>query len=391
MSVIVKKNRYVYCVYLSDGKQKWEPFGLGPDALIAAQTRDIEIKKLKRDFRPVPVDDLTFVELFNLYIKKRKVELSTKTVEEIFNTTGLYASPVIGKKYVRRISIDDWYAIQDRMTARGIAARSINKYFQYLSKVLSWGINNLGELRTMPHPWGNREPLRMKRFTIDLCTLEDLQAIIAAAPDHLRWAIEVEYHTGMRPGRTELFNLKWDDIDFETGAVRVYSSKTDRHHIQYVTLAFLERVKEKRQYYRAEAERLSKRRGGVVFPECPYVIQFRGDRIKSQVSTSWREAKEKAGITKLIRLYDIRHFYITHALKGGANILDLAQRVGHQGPEMITRVYAHLVDDMSEKKALAIPELIERPFDQSNDHAKGSLDCGIRPDKKEAAGKSATS
>ena len=86
------------------------------------------------------------------------------------------------------------------------------------------------------------------------------------------------------------------------------------------------------------------------------MVSYHGERITShQVARSWREAK--AGITKRIRLYDLRHFYITHALKAGANIMDLAPRVGHASPEMITKVYAHLVDKLEKKEPLTIPSL----------------------------------
>jgi len=388
MSVHTKKGN-VYCVYRdSQGKQIWEPFGKGTKALLNARERDLEIAR-KKQHSPalISANDLSFISLFNSYIQKRDIELSGNTIDQIYNTVTVYADPVIGKKQVRHINIDDWFAIQERMTERKISSRSINKYFQYLSKIITWGINNIQELRSMPNPWSNRKPLRIqKRFKIDLITLEELQKIIEKAPDHLKWAIEVEYNTGMRPGRTELFNLKWEDIDFETGAVRIYASKTDSYHTQYVSAAFLERLKEKKAWYRQEAERLAKRRKETK-PECPYVIQYHGERITSQVSKSWREAKQAAGIEKRIRLYDIRHFYITHALRNGANILDLAERVGHQGPEMITRVYAHLVNDMSPKTALPIPELLPNGIN----HAKAVLDQPVRSDEKEAGDVSPTS
>ncbi len=163
-------------------------------------------------------------------IAARTIELSPKTIDEICSTVALYASPVIEERPCHRITINDWYAIQELMTARKISNRSINKYFQYLSRIISWGINNVEELRAMAHPWASREPLKAKKFKIDLFSLEDLRKILVHAPDHLKWAIEVEYHIGMRPGKTELFNLKWEDIDFATGAVSIYASKTDSHH-----------------------------------------------------------------------------------------------------------------------------------------------------------------
>jgi len=116
------------------------------------------------------------------------------------------------------------------------------------------------------------------------------------------------------------------------------------------------RIKQRREWYRAEARRLAKRRGKL-YPECPYVVQYHGMTFGSQIAKAWNQAKKDAGVTKRIRLYDIRHFYITHALAAGANIMELAARVGHKGPEMIVRVYAHLAEEMTKKSALEIPAL----------------------------------
>lgn len=359
MSVHTRKDGRVECIYWINGKQVREPFGRGRDAHLKATERDVYIKNEKRQGRVhhFHADDLTFAELYQQYAQGRDTELSAKTVDEIYNTVRLYALPVIGQRLCHRITMNDWTAIQQTMTARGISNRSINKYFQYLSKILSWGVNNIDALESMPHPWVRRSPLRItKRFRVELFDIEDLRKIIAVAPEHLKWAIEVEYHTGLRPGKTELFNLKWDDIDFETGAIKVYASKTDKSHVQYVSKEFLERLKAKRKWYRDEAKRLSKRRRKTL-SECPYVISYQGERISSKVNKAWTTAKKAAGIDKPIRLYDIRHYYITHALINGANILDLAQRVGHSGPEMIVRVYSHMVDDLKKKEALKIPPL----------------------------------
>lgn len=43
----------------------------------------------------------------------------------------------------------------------------------------------------------------------------------------------------------------------------------------------------------------------------PYVISYQGRRVASQVTKSWDAAEKKAGITPRIRLYDLRHYYIT--------------------------------------------------------------------------------
>jgi integrase len=356
MGVYTRKDGRVAVYYLVNGQKQFEYFGFGPEAMKAAKQRDVEIKFRRRQgvFQASINSEMPFSVLAQEYLDARAIELSDAMLDAVTRTLTVFALPEIGKKTISTISIADWNQIEKNLLARNCGAKTINKYFQYIQKVFSWGIQR-GYL--VEHPWRNRVPMRVrKQFKIELFTIDEFRKILEHAPDHLKWALEVEYHTAMRPGRTELFNLKWDDVDFETGAVRIYSSKTDSYHTQYVPMEFIERIRQRREWYRAEALRLAKRRGSV-YPECPYIVQYHGKRVDSQLAKAWNQAKKDAGISKRIRLYDIRHFYITHALAAGANIMELAARVGHKGPEMIVRVYAHLAEEMTKKSALEIPAL----------------------------------
>jgi integrase len=58
-----------------------------------------------------------------------------------------------------------------------------------------------------------------------------------------------------------------------------------------------------------------------------------------------------------IRLYDIRHYYITYALAGGMDIMQLAEIAGHVNPDMIVTVYAHLAKDLRTSAATKLPQL----------------------------------
>ncbi|MCK9274030.1 MAG: hypothetical protein M0P57_02955 [Syntrophales bacterium] len=59
------------------------------------------------------------------------------------------------------------------------------------------------------NPWKSREVLHQKKRSIELFAVEEFKQILANSSDHLAWALEVAYYTGVRPGRSELFALKW--------------------------------------------------------------------------------------------------------------------------------------------------------------------------------------
>lgn len=328
-----------------------EYFGRGEDGRSAALEREHEIKIQKIKNRGlIQAYGPSFRELAQEYINARSIELSSKTRSEILRTLAVYALPIIGSLPINKITIANWTSIEKVLLRREVKAQTINKYFQYISRIFMWAVER-GYLKD--NPWRNRRTLRAHRPKIELITTEELARIMEAADDHLRWAIEVELNVGCRPGPSELFALKWDDFNYQTGAVRIYASKTDSYHTQYVSKDFLERLKARREFCRQENLRLARRRGQIE-PECPYVISFHGEKV-FRLNSAWESAKKKAGITRPIRFYDLRHYYITHALAGGADILDLAHRVGHKDATMIVTVYAHLVEALQSKKPLFVP------------------------------------
>lgn len=346
MSIGVTPDGRWYCHYRDlVGKGCREYFGRDPGAKNAAETRDLEIKLLKKRPRTEPVllgfGTPVFRDLAQAYVDHRVEELAKSTLKEIISAVVNDALPVMGHKRAGEVDMKDLTAIEKRILDRGAATQTVNRRVGYLSRIFSWAMERQ---IIKAHPWPHRKPLKTKRFRVELPDIEDLRKIMIHAVDHLRWAMEVEYHTGLRPGPSELFKLKWSDIDMVTGMVRIYSSKTDRVHYQYVSLGFRERLQRRQDELKKNDEL------------CEYVVSWRGEPVRS-LKSAWKAAKRLAGITKPLRLYDLRHFYASHALVQGANILELAERLGHVNSEMVVKVYAHLADGIRSREPLQIPDL----------------------------------
>jgi len=181
---------------------------------------------------------------------------------------------------------------------------------------------------------------------------------LAAAPDHLAWAMTVAYNTGMRPGPSELFAARWEHVDWEGRRIHIYATKTKTWRWQYFLEDFYQALKKRYESYQRKCRIIAeKKSGGKKIREiAPYICTYRGQPITS-LKVSLAEAVGRAGITRHVRLYDIRHLYITHALAGGAPIGELAERVGHVDPTMIVKIYAHMVDDIRTQQAFKIPKM----------------------------------
>jgi len=347
MPVYQKRGKF-YCVYLDGKRRVWEPFGNGPQAKAQAEARDLEIKLQKKrgQFRETPKQGINFQELAQLYLDHRQTDLAERTRQDIMFALTKYALPLIGLKPITGVNMEDWQRIQARMIEAGLKNRTINKIFAYVSKIFSWAVDENDHLLE-DHPWRKRTRLKVReKFKVDLLSIEEFKSIRAAAEPHLAWAMEVAYYTGVRPGLTELFQLKWSDVDWPANRIQIYSPKTDAYHLQYLPPDFMARMFGQFQDSRAQ------------YPDCDYIVSYQGRPVRS-LKTAWRTALAKAGVTRRVRLYDIRHFYITYALASGAPITELAERVGHASTQMIVNVYAHLAKDLQTNQAFDLPDIYE--------------------------------
>jgi integrase len=112
-----------------------------------------------------------------------------------------------------------------------------------------------------------------------------LERILEHAPPHLAWAIEVEWALGTRPGETELFAVKWADVDFEGSMIHVRGTKTgSSDRLVPVDALFRSRLLEMRDQAQSE-----------------YLVEYKGQPIK-KLRTSWGTTRKKAGIAYSVRM-----------------------------------------------------------------------------------------
>jgi integrase len=73
-----------------------------------------------------------------------------------------------------------------------------------------------------------------------------------------------------------------------------------------------------------------------------WVVHYHGNRVAS-LKTAWKAAKSRAGITRRMRLYDLRHLAASEMLAGGADLKSVSEILGHASPEMTLRIYQHTI------------------------------------------------
>jgi len=150
-------------------------------------------------------------------------------------------------------------------------------------------------------------------------TREEVKKLLKAA-EKLRDKLIVMalYSTGVRV--SELCGLKWDDIDLNSGEIRV-KGKGNKERIVLMNKETLYLLKKYKKENSTSEE---------VFPITPRTVQ----RILKKLA-------EKAGIRKKCTPHSLRHSLATHLLEKGVDIRIIQELLGHSSLST-TQIYTHV-------------------------------------------------
>ena len=361
MSVVRKKDGRYFCVYYDDsGKQVWKAFGRGPEAKKAAQAFDLEVKAKKK--RGYSIETPLKIDITNLaqeYLNAKGKTLHKHTINSIVFMINEIAAPILGGRNIASLAKKDLLPFVRKLEERGISQATINRYISYLNAILNWGVQH----EFIPfNPFKGFKRKKEEPYRIRIITLEELQKILEVAPEHLRWALVVEFYTGCRPGPSELFSLKWEDIDWNEKSIRIYGSKTRKIRKVYLNETFYQMLKEK---YKNR--------------DCEYIISYKGKPVTS-LKRSWATAKRKAGISRKIRLYDLRHAFATYLLAQGADLKAVSDMMGHHSTKMTADRYYQLAEELKRKAVEKLPVLLSPQKGPQN--VRQNIRQNTKPDKK---------
>ena len=249
---------------------------------------------------------------------------------------------IFGHRRAHCLTCDDVLAWCEVQRQRGVGQSTVHRRVSILRTAYSWAVR----MRVLT---GN--PLMTLRIAkpatrrITPPSTKEARLLYNVAAPHIRRVIVLGMATGARIGPSELFRLKWSDIDIETGIIRMpnaHKGALDEARdvpIRDDVLALL------REWQEEDA------RTGY-----EYVIAYKGRPVRS-ISSGWHNALKRAGITRRIRPYDLRHAFASLALMHGADIKSVAETMGHRGITMLLTVYQHTRFDQRRRAVNAAPGL----------------------------------
>jgi integrase len=193
--------------------------------------------------------------------------------------------------------------------------------------------------------------------------MAQVHKLVEHVRDPYKPAVWLLVFTGLRPA--ELCGLRVRDLDFGRGVVTVRSTLMPVHRFadpsvasEEVPYALVEGPPKTAAGDRAipipawlcddlaamlaaRKERTGKDvdRDGYLF-QTRYGNPLNRDHFREKVV---RPALRAAGLPETLRTYDLRHSHASLLIDGGANLIAVAQRMGHSDPSVTLRVYGHLL------------------------------------------------
>jgi len=146
------------------------------------------------------------------------------------------------------------------------------------------------------------------------------------------------YSAGLR--RSELLNLKFNDIDSKRMIIHIHEAKGKKDRISLLSDNLLQLL---RQYYKEYRPKKYLFEG-----------QYGGQYSASSVGNILKKSAKKAGIRKTVTPHMLRHSFATHLLEQGTDLRYIQELLGH-GSSKTTEIYTHV-----SKKAI---DQIKNPMD----------------------------
>ncbi len=235
--------------------------------------------------------------------------------------------------------------LSDSVESRGWGTGSCNRYLIMLkalfSKAVEWGMLESSPAKPI-------EFLRGQEARTRFLTTDEIEKLLTAASNRFRPLLTLALHTGMRKG--EIFRLRWQDIDFQTGLVTVNYSKSGKRRSIPMDETLIETL-------RTLPSRFGR---GVVFPS-----QTTGEEL-TDVSKIFPLVCGKAGLEG-VHFHDLRHTFASHLVMRGVDLRTVQELLGHATLAMTMR-YAHLAPEHRAKAVRVLDSAYgKKPTDTGGD------------------------
>lgn len=340
-----------YIVFKKDGKVIEEKVGrqyvddLTPAKVGKIRAERIEGKRLSRKALREQAEAEKAAEVGKYTINKLWKEYSLnrtpgKGLDVDTNRYQNYIQPVFGDKEPRELVKLDVDRIRIKLLKKK-SPQTVKHILNLFTWIINYGVkNNLCDGVS----FHIQKPTVDNEKTEDLSP-EQLTSLLSAIEDdpniNVGNMMKMALYSGMRRG--ELFNLKWGDVNFETGFILIQAPKGKKD--QKIPMNDMARgVLE-----------------GVARTRSPYVFPGANGKKRVTIGRAGNRIREAAGLPKDFRpIHGLRHAYASMlASSGKVDMYVLQKLMTHKSPQMTQR-YAHLRDEALKSGAGQIDDIFKK-------------------------------
>lgn len=279
------------------------------------KAHNIALPRQTEEERP---QTITVNQVAQDWVNLRKLEGKDKEwLRHWASTYNQAVLPFIGQKDIRVVRQQHITEIVSKnWSDKSVATK--NRYVAYIKSIFALAIENEYLERNPLRKW---KPLKEQR-RVSTLQVKDFRKLQKHAPQHLAWALEVNFNIPVRPGN-DLFSLKFDDVDFNRKKIKVYHSKVRRETWISLTDTFIAILKEKQNLHKSG-----------------YIIEYKGRPVK-KINKSLTNTAKLAGVN-VSCLYDLRHLFITYMLNKGVSLATIADVTGTSAEMIWANYYEHI-------------------------------------------------
>lgn len=355
--------RWVANVGLNESGKRIRVSGTCPTEREAKAARRKALEKIESEGYTRPTKMILAVWL-RLWMS-HKLGLSDKSRHRYNEVIEKHLIPELGRhelEKLRKSQIEAYYrkALESgrRDGKGGLAPATVAYHSHVLSSALNDAVES-DEVSLAKNPVAGCKLGDTSSPEMAALAAEEVRQLIAAA-EGTAWEtiVTLAVCTGCRRG--ELVGLKWRDVDFSLGTIRVLRSLSQvgkklkftppkrhaRRTIKLPSIAIQALHKQRdAQVARKKALGLGYQDNGLV------CCQADGTQIKpDSLSHNFHRILKKAGVRR-IRLHDMRHTHATTLLEQGSDLKTVQEDLGHRDGRTTMNFYAHVTPGMKQAAA----------------------------------------
>ena len=260
----------------------------------------------------------------------------------------------LGRKRIKAITTQDignlliaWKSLDARAAGgkqslgRKISHQTVDNHYRVFKAVMNWAYE-MGLLEMTPR-YPKLGAVHYQEREVP--TMDELDRIYKNAAPHIQRIIALGIYSGARVGQSELYKLTWDAFDMERKQFVLTSAKKNPGMpvrvipIRDDMLALIQKWKEE-----DEAQGVK------------HVIHYRGEPVKS-VKIGWTAACRRAGITRNLVPYSLRHGFGTEACEAGVGQDALTGIMGHSDIATTMKFYVRAREERKRAAVNSLPAL----------------------------------